>query len=85
MHARQVLDYSRAFSRGDQEKMDRVEEDRSRLRAYVMNLEEDVQKTFMHKMDRDMHSVRSASPMAKAAVYSAYQTSRSMRDHKRKK
>ncbi len=85
MHARQVLDYSRAFSRGDKEKMDRVEDDRSRLRAYVKHLDKELQAKMIHEMDRDMQSVRSASPMAKSAVYSAYQTSRSMRDHKRKK
>jgi len=39
----------------------------------------------IREMDEDMFAVRDASPMAKSAVYHAYQTQRSMRDHKRKK
>ncbi|MEA3327449.1 MAG: VWA domain-containing protein [Chloroflexota bacterium] len=85
LHARQVLDYSRAFSRGDEEKMQQVEEDRSRLRVYVNHLDKDLQAKMIHEMDQDMYSVRNASPQAKSAVYQAYQTQRSMRDHKRKK
>jgi len=85
LHARQVLDYSRAFSRGDQDKMQRVEDDRSRLREYVNHLDKDLQSKMIQEMDQDMYSVRNASPQAKSAVYSAYQTQRSMRDHKRNK
>jgi len=85
LHARQVLDYSRAFSRGDQDKMQRVEEDRSRLRSYVNRLDKDLQANMIQEMDQDMYSVRNAYPQAKSTVYQAYQTQRFMRDHKTKK
>ena len=85
LHARQVLDYSRAFSRGDQEKIQQVEEDRSRLRVYVNHLDKNLQMNMIKEMDEDMFSVRNASPDAKSAVYQAYQTQRSMRDHKHNK
>lgn len=83
MHAKQVLNFSRAFDRGDEKQIQDVEQERNRLREYVKMLDDDVQKEISEEMERDMFSVRSGSPMAKDAVYNAYQTQRSMRGRKK--
>jgi len=83
MHAKQILNFSRAFDRNDQKKMREIEQERSRLRDYVKILDKKVQKELTEEMERDLYSVRSNSPMAKDAVYNAYQTQRSMRGRKK--
>jgi Ca-activated chloride channel family protein len=84
MHAKQVLNFSRAFTRGDTQEIDKLEAERVRFRDYVQNLDEDTQKELLSDMDEDMHNLRSASPMSKNSVYQAYQTQRSMRNHKKR-
>jgi hypothetical protein len=84
MHAKQVLNFSRAFTRGDTQEIDKLEAERVRFRDYVQNLDEDTQKELLSEMDEDMHNLRSASPMSKNSVYQAYQTQRSMRNHKKR-
>ena len=85
MHAKQVLNFSRAFTQRDQQEMERLEAEKVRFRNYVQNLDENIQKRFLHEMEEDLHNVRSASVMSKSAVYQAYQTQRSMRNQKKPK
>ena len=83
MHATQVLNYSRAYSQADEEQIKAVEQSRTRFEEYLNLLDEDVQEELHEEVERDLFSVRSGSPMAKNAVYSAYQTQRSMRGRKK--
>lgn len=83
MHAKQVLNFSRAFDMRDEKQIREIEQERNRLREYVKMLDKDVQKELSEEMDRDLNSIRSGSPMSKDAVYSAYQTQRSMRGRKK--
>ncbi len=83
MHAKQVLNFSRAFTRGDREEMEKLEVEQQRFREYVQNLDEDKQKTLLHGLEEDLNFMRSASPMSKNSVYQAYQTQRSMRNPKK--
>jgi Ca-activated chloride channel homolog len=85
MHAKQVLNFSRAFSRKDQEEIQNVEAERTRFREYIELLDEDFQEKYSQELDEDLSSLQNASPNAKDAVYRAYQTQRSMRDPKNKK
>mgnify|MGYP001071864706 CR=1 FL=1 len=83
MHAKQVLNFSRAYTQDDESQIREVEQERSRLREYVKMLDEDAQKAMTEEMEEDLLSVRSRSPMAKDAVYNAYQTQHSMRGRKK--
>ena len=83
MHAKQVLNYSRAYNRADEAQMRDVEQERNRLRDYVRLLDESLQKELIEEMDADLRSVKSGSPMAKNSVYNAYQTQHSMRGRKK--
>lgn len=85
MHAKQVLNFLRAFSRGDEKEIENVEKERASFREYIELLDEDLQEKYTRDIDEDLSSVRSASPKSKDAVYRAYQTQRSMRDRKNKK
>ena len=82
MHAKQVLNFSRAFSRKDRQEMERLESEKVRFRDYVKNLDEEVQVRFLREMEEDLSNIGSASPMSKSSVYQAYQTQRSMRNQK---
>lgn len=83
MHAKQVLNFSRAFDMRDAKQIREVEQERNRLREYIKMLDVDVQEELSEEMDRDLFSIRSGSPMSKDAVYNAYQTQRSMRGRKK--
>jgi Ca-activated chloride channel family protein len=83
MHAKQVLNFSRAYNQADEAQIRDAEQERNRLREYVSMLDEPLQKELIEEMDADLHSVRSGSPMAKNSVYNAYQTQRSMRGRKK--
>jgi len=83
MHAKQVLNYSRAYRQADETQIRDVEKERNRLREYVSLLDERFQKELIEEMDADLFSVKSGSPMAKNSVYNAYQTQRSMRGRKK--
>ena len=85
MHAKQILNYSRAFNRRDEKEIERLEAERSRFEEYVQLLDKDAQKTYLREMDEDLYSIRSNLPMAKNLVSNAFQTSRSMRGRKKKK
>ena len=85
MHAKQVLNFSRAYARGDEKELRSVEAERAKFREYIELLDEDVQKQYIRDIDEDLSSVRNASPNSKDAVYRAYQTQRSMRDFKDRK
>jgi Ca-activated chloride channel family protein len=82
MHAKQVLNFSRAYNRGDETQIWEIEQAQTRLRDYVKLLGEDMQKDFVKEMDADLFSIRSGSPKSKNAVYNAFQTQRSMRGRK---
>ena len=83
MHAKQVLNFSRAFTQGDRQELEKLEVEQVRFRDYVQNLDQDTQKRFLHEMEEDLYNLRSASPMSKSSVYQAYQTQRSMRNQKK--
>ena len=83
MHAKQVLNFSRAYNQADEAQIRDVEQERHRLREYMSMLDEPLQKELIEEMDADLHSVSSGSPMAKNSVYNAYQTQRSMRGRKK--
>ncbi len=83
MHAKQVLNFSRAYNQADEAQIRDVEQERHRLREYVSMLDEPLQEELIEEMDVDMYSVRTGSPMAKNSVYNAYQTQRSMRGRKK--
>jgi len=83
MHAKQVLNFSRAYTQDDESQIREVEQERSRLSEYLKMLDEDAQKALTEEMEEDLLSVRSRSPMAKDAVYNAYQTQHSMRGRKK--
>jgi len=85
MHAKQVLNFSRAYSRGDEKEIKSVEAESARFREYIELLDEDLQKKYTHETDEDLYSVQNLTPQSKDAVYRAYQTQRSMRDLKDKK
>lgn len=85
MHAKQILNYSRAFTRRDEKEIERLEAERSRFQTYVQLLDNDSQEKYLREMDEDLYSIRSSSPVVKNLVSNAFQTSRSMRGREKKK
>jgi Ca-activated chloride channel homolog len=85
MRARQVLDYSRAFTRRDEGEIKQVQQQRERYRDYVQRLDADTRQTLLREMEMDFDAVQSASPRSKDAVRKAYMANRFMRDLDRKK
>ncbi len=85
MRARQVLDYSRAYTRRDQAEIKRVQQQRERFQNYVQLLDEGARKTMIHELDEDFDAVQSASPRSKESVRKAYMANRFMRDLGKKK
>lgn len=85
MRATQVLQYSRAVSRGNETELQHAEHERLKLREYFQLLDEDIRDKMDQKLTADIHSVRSASPRAKSTVRDAYQAQRFMRNFKDKK
>ena len=85
MRARQVLDYSRAFTRRDKGELKNAEHARERFREYLRLLDDDTRRTMIREIDQDFDAVRSASPRSKDAVRMAYKSTRFMRDLNDKK
>jgi Ca-activated chloride channel family protein len=85
MRARQVLDYSRAFTRRDKAAIDQVQQQRERYQDYVQLLDEDTRREMLRGMEMDFDAVQSASPRSKEAVRQAYMANRFMRDLNEKK
>ncbi len=85
MHARQVLNFSRAYSRHDFEEIENLEKERERLDAYVTLLDQEDREKITSVMKRDLFNLRSGSPDSKMSVNYAYQTQRSMRGYKDRK
>jgi Mg-chelatase subunit ChlD len=85
MRAAQVLQYSRAFTRGDPDEQKRVEQERLRLRDYLNLLDDDIAQKMAGEMDAEVHAIRSASPLSKKIASDAYRAQRFMRDINHKK
>lgn len=79
MQAVQVLNYSKAFHKGDPSELQTIEQEQSRLRQYTQLLDEDDKQQVLHKLDSSFSAVKSDSPFAKNAIHQAFMTSRSMR------
>jgi hypothetical protein len=80
MRATQVLHYSRAFARGDQDEIKQADRERLKLREYLELLDEDIAAKLGHEMDDDIDAVRQAAPQAKNIMGVAYRAQRFMRD-----
>jgi Ca-activated chloride channel family protein len=80
MQARQVLNFSRAFTRQDKEEIKKAEQARERFQEYLQLLDEDHRRTMIRETDQDFAAVRSASHLAKGVINQAYKRSRFMRD-----
>jgi predicted DNA-binding protein (UPF0251 family) len=85
MRAAQVMQYSRAFNRGDPDEQKRVEQERLRLRDYMNLLDDDIAQKMTLELDADVHAIRSASPLSKKIASDAYRAQRFMRDINHKK
>lgn len=78
MRATQMLHYARATSRGDQGEMQAAEGERLKLRDYLNLLDQETASKFNQDMDRDVHAVRSSSPLSKQIMNDAFQVQRFM-------
>ena len=85
MHAKQVLNFSRAYSRRDRNDIQNLEKERDRLDAYVKLLDKKDREKLTRVMEEDLFNLRSGSPNSKMSVNYAYQTQHSMRGFKDRK